>query len=79
MLNKEVYREGDKQFRELFNQNRWDELEEAEFEELMERMAEGAIYDDNCGIDSDELGYYVVAEVYGIDEANKYLEFRNAA
>jgi len=78
MLNMEVYREGVRQFNELFKKRRWEFLSDRDYEELMERMADAAISDDNAGIQSDELGYFIVAETISIEAANEYLEFRKA-
>ena len=79
MLNKEIYRAGDQQFRELADRNRWDELTEREFDEMMEQMADKAYYCDNLEIETDALGYYVIAEAVSIEAANEYLKFRGVA
>ena len=78
MINSELYQAGcdeyyDKYEAKIFCEN--DDRNEAEAisAEKIEELAWSTIYNDMYKVDSVALGYYVVAEEYGIDEANKYL------
>ena len=68
MLNKEIYRQGMQVF-----EAKYINLEEDEYKEVMEDMAWNAFYNDNHKVNSIAEGYFLISEVYGDKEANKYL------
>ena len=73
MYNEKAYLKGFEEFSEYGY-----ELEE--IDEKMDEMSWSAYYNDNCGIESIELGYFLLVETMGDDIANEYYkEYKGAA